>query len=180
MKTSRQSSVGQKKTRQENELIARVGKLGVKEDMIETVVDLCKFTYFNQAAWTTGDELNIAIGQGENAYTPLQMVNYVATVGNGGIHNQVSLIKAIEGQGPVEKAPGKKINHKKYADELKDIIKGMKLVATGSKGSLKGTFGNFPVQVAGKSGTAQRAGKVNPPDEVEYIKSATCLESTAA
>ncbi len=152
-----------------NELIARLGKLGIKESLIETVADLCKFTYFNQAAWTTGDELNIAIGQGENAYTPLQMANYVATIGNEGVHNQVSLIKAIEGEGPHVKEPGKKISLKDE-DYLEYIIDGMKLVATGSKGSLKGTFANFPVQVAGKSGTAERAGKINPPDEVEYIK----------
>lgn len=152
-----------------NTLIERIGKLGVKEDMVETVADLCKFTYYNQAAWTTGDELNIAIGQGENAYTPLQMVNYVATIGNGGTHNKVSLIKAIEGQGTNKKEAGKKIDIKNPND-LKEIIKGMKLVATGPKGSLKGTFGNFPVQVAGKSGTAQKAGKVPPADEVEYIK----------
>ena len=152
-----------------NELISRLGKLGVKEDLVETVADLCKFTYFNQARWTTGDELNIAIGQGENAYTPLQMANYVATIGNKGVHNKVSLIKAIEGQGEIEKEPGKKIDIK---DEqyLVDIIKGMKLVAAGSKGSLRGTFGNFPVSVAGKTGTAERAGKINPPDEVEYMK----------
>ncbi len=152
-----------------NELISRLGKIGIKEDMIETVADLCKFTYFNQANWSTGDELNISIGQGENAYTPLQMVNYVATIGNGGTHNTVSLIKAIEGKGTIEKEEGTKIDISNPA-ELKEIIKGMKLVATGSKGSLKGTFGSFPVQVAAKSGTAERAGKINPPDEVEYIK----------
>jgi Cell division protein FtsI/penicillin-binding protein 2 len=152
-----------------NTIIQRLGKLGIKENLIETVADLCKFTYFNQAAWTTGDELNIAIGQGENAYTPLQMANYVATVGNKGVHNQVSLIKAIEGEGTHIKEPGKKIDVKND-DYFKYIIDGMKLVATGPKGSLTGTFGHFPVQVAGKSGTAQRAGKVNPPDEVEYIK----------
>ncbi|MDD3168090.1 MAG: penicillin-binding transpeptidase domain-containing protein [Eubacteriales bacterium] len=151
-----------------NELIERMGDLGIKENLIETVADLCKFTYFNQAAWTMGDELNIAIGQGENAYTPLQMANYVATIGNKGIHNQVSLIKAIEGEGAHIKEPGQKINIKE--DEYLDhIIEGMKLVATGSKGSLRGTFLNFPVQVAGKTGTAERAGKINPPDEVEYI-----------
>lgn len=152
-----------------NELIARLGKMGIKENLIETVADLCKFTYYNQAQWTTGDELNIAIGQGENAYTPLQMANYVATIGNGGLHNQVSLVKAIEGEGANVKPAGKEIDIKD-PNELKYIIDGMKLVATGSKGSLKGTFGSFPVQVAGKSGTAQRAGKMNPPDEVEYIK----------
>ncbi len=152
-----------------NELISRLGKLDVKEDLIETVADLCKFTYFNQARWTTGDELNIAIGQGENAYTPLQMVNYVATIGNKGVHNKVSLIKAIEGLGEIEKKPGKKIDIKDD-QYFVDIIKGMKLVAAGSKGSLRGTFGNFPVSVAGKTGTAERAGKINPPDEVEYMK----------
>ena len=152
-----------------NVLIERLGKLGINENLIETVADLCKFTYFNQAEWTTGDELNIAIGQGENAYTPLQMANYIATIGNKGVHNQVSLIKAIEGEGSHEKEPGKKIGLEDE-DNLKYIIEGMKLVATGSKGSLRGTFGNFPVQVAGKSGTAERAGKINPPDEVEYIK----------
>ncbi len=152
-----------------NDLIERMGKMGIKENLIETVADLCKFTYFNQAQWTTGDELNIAIGQGENAYTPLQMANYVATVGNKGVHNQVSLIKAIEGEGPHVKPAGKKIDIKDDK-ELDYIIEGMKLVATGPKGSLGGTFRNFPVQVAGKSGTAQRAGKMNPPDEVEYIK----------
>mgnify|MGYP003745743441 CR=1 FL=1 len=152
-----------------NELISRLGKLGIKKNLIETVADLCKFTYFNQAQWTTGDELNIAIGQGENAYTPLQMANYVATIGNKGVHNKVSLIKAIEGEGAYVKEPGKKISLENE-DNLKYIIEGMKRVATGPKGSLRGTFGSFPVPVAGKSGTAQRAGKINPPDEVEYIK----------
>jgi len=151
-----------------NQMIERVGKLGVKEDMIETVVDLCKFTYFNQAKWTTGDELNIAIGQGENAYTPLQIANYIATIGNEGVHNEVSLIKSVEDQ-DIKREPGKKISISN--DEyLKQIIEGMKRVVSGPRGSLKGAFYNFPVEVAGKTGTAERAGKMNPPDEVEYIK----------
>ncbi|MDD2503521.1 MAG: penicillin-binding transpeptidase domain-containing protein [Clostridia bacterium] len=152
-----------------NELIRRLGTLGVKENLIETVADLCKFTYFNQANWTTGDELSIAIGQGENAYTPLQMANYIATIGNEGVHNQVSLIGAIEGERALEKQPGKRIELKDEKN-LEHIIQGMKRVASGSRGSLRGVFANFPVEVAGKTGTAQRGGKINPPDEVEYIK----------
>ncbi|MDD4564555.1 MAG: penicillin-binding transpeptidase domain-containing protein [Eubacteriales bacterium] len=152
-----------------NELIRRLGNLGVKENLIETVADLCKFTYYNRAKWTTGDELNIAIGQGENAYTPLQITNYVATIGNKGVHNKVSLLKAIEGEGVAEKEPGKKIELKDEKN-LEHILEGMKRVASGPRGSLKGVFKNFPVDVAGKTGTAERGGKVNPPDEVEYIK----------
>ncbi|QIB69870.1 hypothetical protein Ami103574_11295 [Aminipila butyrica] len=144
-------------------------KLGVKENMIDSLADLCKYTYFNYATWTLGDEFNIAIGQGENAYTPLQMANYVATLGNKGVHNQVSLIRAIEDQQPIEREPGTKIelSNDKYLD---DIIEGMKLVVNGSKGSLRSIFAGFPVEVAGKTGTAEKSGKIHPPDEVAYIQ----------
>lgn len=152
-----------------NETLERLTRLGIREDMIETVGDLAKFSYFNQAAWTLGDEFNIAIGQGENAYTPLQMANYVATIGNKGVRNQVSLLRAVDGEGLVEKEPGTPMD---VSDEkiYKDIIEGMRRVAHGSRGSGRTFFANFPVSVAAKTGTAERAGKIHPPDEVEYLK----------
>jgi penicillin-binding protein 2 len=152
-----------------NTILERLKKLGVREDMVETVGDLCKFSYFNQAAWTLGDELNISIGQGENAYTPLQIANYVATIGNGGTRNKVSLLRGIEGEGLVEKEPGTPIG---ISDKeiLKHITEGMRRVAHGGRGSARGVFANFPVSVAAKTGTAERAGKINPVNEVEYIK----------
>ncbi len=152
-----------------NTILERLKKLGIREDMVETVGDLCKFSYFNQAAWTLGDELNISIGQGENAYTPLQIANYVATIGNGGTRNKVSLLRGIEGEGLVEKEPGTPIG---ISDKeiLKHITEGMRRVAHGGRGSARGVFANFPVSVAAKTGTAERAGKINPVNEVEYIK----------
>ncbi|MGI6727560.1 MAG: penicillin-binding transpeptidase domain-containing protein [Anaerovoracaceae bacterium] len=152
-----------------NTIMERLAPLGIRKDMIETVGDLCKFSYFNQATWNLGDELNISIGQGENAYTPLQMANYVATIGNKGIHNSVSLLHAIEGEGVIKKEAGNPMDIKN-PDIFNDIIEGMRRVAHGSKGSAKAMFSKFPVQVAAKTGTAERAGKVNPPDEVEYLK----------
>lgn len=150
-------------------ILARLGELGIRDDMVETVGDLCKFTYFNQAAWTLGDELNISIGQGENAYTPLQIANYMATIGNEGIHNTVSLLHYIQGEGRAEKPEGVAIDLQEPA-LLEDIIEGMRRVAHGSAGSARAIFSRFPVQVAAKTGTAERAGKINPPDEVEYLK----------
>lgn len=152
-----------------NEILERLPKLGVRDDMIETVGDLAKFSYFNQAAWTLGDEFNIAIGQGENAYTPIQMANYVATLGNNGVRNQVSLLRAIEDQGLKEKEPGIPMQ---VGDQgiFADVIEGMRRVAHGSRGSGRVFFANFPVSVAAKTGTAERAGKIHPPDEVEYLK----------
>ena len=35
--------------------------------------------------WEDGETLLAAIGQSDNAVTPVQLVNYVATIGNGGI-----------------------------------------------------------------------------------------------
>lgn len=153
-----------------NEMIKeRLVNLGIKEDQIEPLADLCLYTYFNQTDWSTADAMNIAIGQGENAYTPLQMANYVATLGNKGLRNQVSLIKSIENQGEYAKADPVQVevSNDEYFDQ---IIAGMRLAATGSEGSLSRYFANFPVAVAAKTGTAERAGTINPPSEVDYIK----------
>jgi penicillin-binding protein 2 len=143
--------------------------MGGKENMVDNVADTCKSTSYNSAQWTTGDVLNISIGQGENAYTPLQMANYVATIGNGGVRNNVSLVRAVEGVGEVPREPGTKValSDDKYLD---DVIEGMKRVVKGSNGSLRTIFSGLPVAVAAKTGTAQKSGKIQPPDEVEYIR----------
>ncbi|MCI8608221.1 MAG: hypothetical protein HFE73_01090 [Firmicutes bacterium] len=138
----------------------------VRESKIETVADLCKFDFFNQAQWTVGDEFSIAIGEGENAYTPLQIANYVATLGNDGKRNQVNIVKGIEGEGETAKPEPYQID----VDEAKlnKVLEGMRRVTTG--GTLAGIFGNFPIAVAGKTGTADKDGKMNPKNEVAYVK----------
>ncbi len=138
----------------------------VKSSKIETLADLCKYSYFNQAEWGTGDEFNISIGQGDNAYTPLQMANYIATLGNDGKRNQVSIVKGIEGEGKTKKDDAYEIDADKQ--DLKTVIEGMKLVV--KNGTLASTFANFPIEVAGKTGTAQRDGYINPKNEVSYVK----------
>lgn len=147
----------------------RLANLGVKKSQIEPLADLCLYTYFNQTDWSTADAFNIAIGQGENAYTPLQMANYVATLGDKGLRHQVSLVESIENQGQYKKSSTVRV---KVSDEnyLNQIIAGMRLAAIGPEGSLSKYFRNFPVKVAAKTGTAQRAGTINPPSEVAYIK----------
>lgn len=160
--------MGEELTRGEIEEKLRAG-LGVKENQVSALSDLCKYTYFNQATWNVGDALNLSIGQGENAYTPLQMANYIATLGNNGVKNQISMVEKIEDHGTIEKrlSTKVKVDHDSYFNE---IIGGMVRVANNSEGSLAGVFYGFPVTVAGKSGTAERAGKINPADEVAYIR----------
>lgn len=144
--------------------------VGVKKSKYEKVTNLCLYTYFNQAKWNVGDAFNIAIGQGENSYTPLQMANYVATLGNKGVRNKVSIIKSIEDRGPLKKPKGKKV-HISSQRPINEVLIGMKLVATGAGSTISKHYKKFPWQVAAKTGTAQRSGRINPKSEVNYIKS---------
>ncbi len=138
----------------------------VRKSKVEAVCDLCKYSFFNQAEWTIGDEFNIAIGQGDNAYTPLQMANYVATLGNEGKRNQVNVVKGIEGEGETEKPEPYQIDV--TAEEMANVLEGMRRVTT--NGTLAGVYRSFPISVAGKTGTAEKDGYVNPKDEVAYVK----------
>lgn len=138
----------------------------VKKSQLEEVAARVKFDFFIQAQWGVGDQFNTSIGQGFNAYTPLQMANYVATLGNGGVKNQVSLVSGISGKGTTVKKPAVDLNISD--DNIAEVIKGMKRVC--SSGTLSGILGNMSVEVAGKTGTAENQSLRQPKSEIAYIK----------
>ncbi len=126
------------------------------------LVDIIKYSYVNQATWTVGDNLNISIGQGNNAYTTIQMANYTATIANGGFKNNVSVIKEVKtydgkktDYSPLRKAEKVALSNDSYFDIVKH---GMKLVSYDDRAK---PFANFPVEVGSKTGTAQNQG-INP------------------
>lgn len=150
------------------EIIDRIDKqTSIVDDMVETVTDICKYSYFNQASWTVGDEYNISIGQGDNSYTVAQMARYVATLGNNGLRNELSLIKNIEGEGAIEKAEPYQIDVTE--EEMAAVLEGMRRVT--KAGTLAGLFDSVGINAAGKTGTAEVAGYIQPDDEVAYVKS---------
>ena len=125
------------------------------------LVDIIKYSYLNQATWTVGDNLNISIGQGNNAYTPLQMANYVSSIASGYRRN-VSVIKEIktyDGKNtdyiPLREAEKIELSDDSYLDVVKH---GMKLVSYDDNAK---PFANFPVEVGSKTGTAENQG-INP------------------
>ena len=167
------SWAAEKKTPGRVETMNRLKKLDVKEDRIEEVADLAVFSYFNFAKWSTGDAFNLAIGQGENAYTPAQISRSVAAIANGGNLVELSVVDRavssdyssvkINDQKKVEKIPFKN------PDNLKELTKGMKLVVR--QGTAKSAFADFPIDVAAKTGTAEKSGKIPTDNEYEYLKS---------
>lgn len=150
----------------------RIIDLGIKKERASILTDVVKYNYFNQAKWSIADTMNFAIGQGEHAYTPIQMANFMAMIANDGHKYKISVVnksKSIE-TGQVTDYPSQlleRIGLKDY-NNLKPIKLGMHEVTT--IGTSRSTFSNFPVKVAAKTGTAQKSGKIPPADEVEYLK----------
>ena len=150
------------------EIIDRIEKqTSIMKSKVETVTDICKYSYFNQASWTIGDEYNISIGQGDNSYTVAQMARYVATLGNNGLRNELSLIKNIEGEKTKEEKEQYQIDVTE--DEMAAVLEGMRRVT--KAGTLAGLFDSVGINAAGKTGTAEVAGYIQPDDEVAYVQS---------
>lgn len=129
-----------------------------------------------------GDNVQVAIGQGLMAATPLQLANAYATIANGGFLLQPSIVKNIYKPGVPDSGPAVAdlaagIVVKSYdtptvrdqlempADVILPIVDGLHRVIRGpgvDHGFYHQTTGEtlfkgFPVDIAGKTGTAQGA-----------------------
>lgn len=155
-------------TPSKREVVLKLREMGINSERKvkstgKDLADIITFDYLNQAGWKMADTINTTIGQGEGAYTPIQLANYIATISNGGYRHQLTLIDSVKNYNNTEVTfePSRKserINLNNY-NNLEDIKKGMEMVS--STGTARRTFGRFPVSVATKTGTAQKAGK-NP------------------
>lgn len=108
--------------------------------------------------WQPGETLSAAIGQGFSSFTPLQMANYIATLANGGTRYRPYLVSQVIGpDGKVKETYGPEVMEKMdlKPSTLAAIKEGMHLVAQGPEGTAAAYFRNFPIPVAGKTGTAQ-------------------------
>lgn len=111
---------------------------------------LCEQIQCVDAAWRTGDSINMSIGQGDVLVTPLQLANAYATFGNGGTLYEPKLLKdapPVE-RGRVELDPAQR----------QPILDGLKGVISIEEGTAYYAFAGFPNRdfpVAGKTGTAQ-------------------------
>ncbi|SHO45914.1 penicillin-binding transpeptidase domain-containing protein [Anaerocolumna xylanovorans] len=106
------------------------------------------------------DAVRSAIGQGTNNYTPIQLSRYLTTVATGGTSYNLTLLdKVVDKDGKVvvsNKAKSKKIDS--ISNTYWDLVhQGMYEVGNGSRSSVSYIFKDFPVTVAGKTGTAQES-----------------------
>lgn len=110
----------------------------------------------NGGIWNAGDTLQTAIGQSDNLFTPLQLVNYCSTIANGGTRYELHFVKSI-----ISSATGSVTDNSKNVAEtvglskttLNTVHQGMRLVATSGGPYL--IFGNIKTKVACKTGTSE-------------------------
>lgn len=120
-------------------------------------------------AWYYGNTLSAVIGQAENNFTPIQMARYIAMLTNGGkkldltiikdiINNQGESIKTEEVKDYINKRLGiektSEENLKIQKENLKTVLEGMQSV-TEEGGTAYSVFKDFPIQVGGKTGSAE-------------------------
>lgn len=110
-----------------------------------------------------GKTLDLAIGQ-YDTYTPLQLVQYISTIANGGYRIQPHVVKEVREPskdgteiGPLATEIGPTILNRidNPIEEIDYVKKGLRRVYTGSQGSARAQFANTPYTAAGKTGTAE-------------------------
>lgn len=104
------------------------------------------------------DVIRSAIGQGTHNFAPIHLARYIATLANGGtLYNLhiVDSVKTYDGNLVLKKEP--EILEKSEFDpkNLQTIYKGMQEVTNGDEGTVRAVFRDFPIKVAGKTGSAQ-------------------------
>ena len=114
--------------------------------------------------WTSGDSVQLSIGQGDVLVSPLQLTRAYAMIANGGKLVEPHLVKSVEepraeGEPPVvlrpyTPKPAREIGLDPSAVQL--VQEALYDATHASYGTSQHVFGGFPVPIAGKTGTAEK------------------------
>jgi penicillin-binding protein 2 len=137
--------------------------------------------------WLPGDNVSLAVGQGDLLVTPLQLVSGYAAFANGGTLFTPRVANALLQPGTgldqpdsvFRDLPPQPVGSTGLSPENRDIImQGLRGVTAGRDGTASGAFRGFTgAPVAGKTGTAEGNGKqdsslfvgITPADQPQYV-----------
>lgn len=122
-------------------------------------------------AWSVGDTLNAAIGQGYNSFTPIQMAKYISILVNGGKQVNPTIVKTIMNadgtevpKEEIKKQTAERLGLEENTNQdinisqenLSAMLEGMRGVTSESGGTAYSIFKNFNIEIGGKTGSAQK------------------------
>jgi penicillin-binding protein 2 len=128
--------------------------------------------------WSEGDNVNLAVGQGDVQVTPLQLAVAYSAIANGGTIVRPHVGEDIQSAGRVQQriAPPA-VRHLNIDPSYLDAIRqGLHEAAQTPGGTSYDVMGNFPKPVYGKTGTAQY---ISGGSEVDYAWYACFVPDTA-
>ena len=115
-----------------------------------------RFRRVEQQKWFAGETISVGIGQGYNAYTPIQLASAVATLAADGVRFRPHLVRYVEdvrtgARRVIEPEPLTRLPlAREHVDFIKHAMEGVNLEGTGRR-----AFKGAGYRVAGKTGTAQ-------------------------
>lgn len=109
--------------------------------------------------WYTGDSILSAIGQSENRFTPIQLCSYTSALANQGSRYKATFMSRVvssDYRQLLEENKPELLSHIEISDDIyKTYCEGMYLVTSTLDGTADTAFMDFPIKVAGKTGTAE-------------------------
>ena len=114
---------------------------------------------FIDRPWSVGDNINLAVGQGDLQANPLQLAVAYAAVANGGKVLRPRLGQRIENSlGQAEQNLQAPTARRLKIDPANSsaIMEGLNGAANGPGGTSTAVFEGFPIPIAGKTGTAEK------------------------
>jgi penicillin-binding protein 2 len=131
--------------------------------------------------WSTGDTYIASVGQGYVLATPLQVLMSAATIANDGVQMRPHVLReVVDGEGNLVQRIEPEVRWDITKDNLirdyvcedgycedtgnfknvspwaiEQVQQGMRYAVTDPKGTLHKVFGDYPIAVAGKTGTAE-------------------------
>jgi penicillin-binding protein 2 len=133
-----------------------------KQDLTPYLIEIARENCLDGNKVRAGDAVNFSIGQGDTLVTPLKLAEIYAAIANNGVYFKPQVARAIvDVDGKVIKEFKPEIGGQVEADQSTwDFLnRSLRMVVT--QGTAAGVFSGFPVEVSGKTGTAQVFGR-NP------------------